>query len=97
MIRYFYFFVSAILLFMSFTDPKTRWLVSGADVYGSLFVFCAVLYIPLMACVFYYFVKTVVVVFKSKRLQGGFHSLVATAVGVVTLYSFNHWVFNEIY
>jgi hypothetical protein len=96
-ISYFYFIVSAILLLMSFTDPKTEWSVNGADVYGSLFVFCAVLYIPLMACAFYYFVKAVVVVFRSKHLQGGFHPLVVTAVGVVALYSFNHWVFSEIY
>lgn len=97
MIGYLYFFVAAILLLMSFTDPKTEWTVNGADVYGSLFVFCTVLYIPLMGCAFYYFVKSVVVVFRSKRLQGGFHPLVITAVGVVALYSFNHWVFSEIY
>lgn len=96
MISYSYFFVTAILLLMSFTDPKSEWSVNGVDVYDSLFVFCTVLYIPMMAFAFYYFVKVVVVVFRSKRLQGGLHSLVVTAVGVVALYSFNHWVFSEI-
>lgn len=105
MFRYFYFLVSALLLLMSFTDPKTKWSVKGGlfgadisvDIYGGLFVFCTVLYIPMMVFAFYYFVKALVAFFKSKSLQGGFSSLATAVVGVVALYSFNHWVFSEIY
>lgn len=97
MVSCFYFSMSAFFLLMSLTDPKTKWSVSGIDVYSSLFVFCAALYIPMMAFVFYYFAKAVAVIFRGQRLQDGFHPLVAAAVGVVALYSFNKWVFSELF
>jgi hypothetical protein len=97
MLRYFYFFVAAVLLLMSCTDPKTQWSIDGFDVYRSLFVFCMALYIPMMALSFYYFVKALTRFFKYKNSRDGFLLLASTVVGVVALYSFNHWVFSEIY
>lgn len=97
MFRYLYFFVAAVLLLMSCTDPKTKWSIAGFDVYGSLFVFCMVLYVPMMAFSFYYFVRALMNFFKYKRSHDGFSFLFSSVVGVVALYSFNHWVFSEIY
>ncbi|WP_185753133.1 hypothetical protein [Pseudomonas fluorescens] len=97
MFRYLYSFVAAGLLLMSCTDPKTKWSIAGVDVYGSLFVLCMVLYIPMMAFSFYYFVKALINFFKYKSSRDGFSFLAFSVVGVVALYSFNHWVFSEIY
>lgn len=97
MFRYLYFFVAAVLLLMSCTDPKTKWSMAGIDVYGSLFVLCMIIYIPMMAFSFYYFVKALISFFRYKRSREGFLFLASSVVGVVALYSFNHWVFSEIY
>ncbi|MGF6126338.1 hypothetical protein QF019_001546 [Pseudomonas frederiksbergensis] len=97
MFRYLYFFVVAVLLLMSCTDPKTKWSIVGFDVYGSLFVFCMVLYIPMMVLSFYYFIKALTNFFKYKKSRDGLLFLASSVVGVVALYSFNHWVFSEIY
>lgn len=97
MINYFYFLTSAVFLLMSCTDPKTKWSIAGVDVYGGLFVFCMFFYIPMIAFSFYYFVRALMNFFKYKRSHDGFSFLVSSVVGVVALYSFNHWVFSEIY
>lgn len=100
-----YFLMSAILLLLSLTDPKSKWTVDFGffgssktiDMYGYLFVFCMVLYAPMMVFAFYYLVKAVVAFVKSKSFQGGISPLVTSVVGVVALYSFNHWMFSEIF
>lgn len=100
-----YFLVSALLLLLSFTDPKSKWLVSFeflgftglVDVYRGLFVFCMALYIPMMAFVFCFFVRAIAGFVKSKNFQGGIYFIVASAVGVIALYRFDHWVFSEIF
>ncbi|WP_150657706.1 hypothetical protein [Pseudomonas fluorescens] len=97
MINYFYFLTSAVFLLMSCTDPKTQRSIAGVDVYGSLFVFCMVLYIPMMVFSFYYFVKALTRFFKYKNSRDGVLFLASSVVGVVALYSFDHWVFSEIY
>lgn len=97
MINYFYFLTSAVFLLISCTDPKTKWSIAGVDVYGSLFVFCMVLYIPMMAFSFYYFVRALTRLWKCKSSRDGFLFLASSVVGVIALYSFNHWVFSEIY
>ncbi|MCP1521302.1 hypothetical protein J2Y74_005612 [Pseudomonas migulae] len=97
MFRYLYFFVASVLLLMSFTNPKTKWSMVGVDVYGSLFVFCMIFYIPMMVFSFYYFLKSLMNFFKYKSTRDGLSFLAFSVVGVVALYSFNHWVFSEIY
>lgn len=101
----FYFLMSAILLLLSFTDPKSKWTVGFSffgssktiDMYGYLFVFCAALYVPMMVFALYYLVKAIVVFVRSKSFQRGMSPLFTSVVGVVALYSFNHWVFSEIF
>jgi len=100
-----YFFVCAAFLLMTFTDPKAQWLVNGSlfgmdgevDVHVGLFVFCTVLFIPLMVITFCYFAKSIVMSAQSKRLQRGISPLLASIFGMAALYQFNQWVSREVF
>ncbi|MCP1442623.1 hypothetical protein J3D54_001755 [Pseudomonas sp. GGS8] len=100
-----YFLVSALFLLLSFTDPKSKWSVNVEffgcsetfDVYGGLFIFCMVLYIPMMVFAFCYLVRAIVAFVKTKNFQGGISFLATSIVGVIAIYCFDHWVFSEIF
>lgn len=97
MLRLIYSLLSVLLLLMSLTDPKSKWPIGGVDLYGYFFVFCVVLYVPLMVATFVLFVRSLVVLFRAKSLRAGFFSMAAASMGAIALYSFNYWVFSEIY
>lgn len=100
-----YFFVCAAFWLITFTDPKSQWPINGgflgldaqADVHAGLFLFCIVLFAPLMVVAFCYFAKSIVMSAKSKSLCVGIPSLMTSMFGVAALYRFNQWVLREIF
>lgn len=97
MFRIFYFLISALLLLMSFTEPQSKWSVGGVELYGYFFVFCIVVYVPLMAAALLFFARSLVVIVKTRKLRNGVMPLVSAFAGAIALYEFNYWVFNVIY
>ncbi|WP_085579050.1 MULTISPECIES: hypothetical protein [unclassified Pseudomonas] len=97
MFRLLYLLISTVMLLMPFTDPKSKWLVGGVELYGYFFIFCIIVYIPLMVAAFVFFVKSLLMFVRKKELRKGSLSLAAAVIGAVALYGFNYWVFNDIY
>ncbi|MBI6853267.1 hypothetical protein YA0002_10855 [Pseudomonas cichorii] len=101
----FYYSLLAIFVLLSFTDPKSEWLISfgylglseSVDIYKELFILCMALYIPIMLFVFFLLCKACVIFARSKSFQEGFSLSIAPIAGVVALYRFDKWVFSEIF
>jgi hypothetical protein len=104
-IRYFYLIVSALLLLMSFTHPRTQqpnnlsWgeFSLPSDWYEWLFLFCTLSFIPMMGVALYYFLKGVTLSLKQKSLRAGYSALLVSIAVSIALYSFNKWVFRELF
>lgn len=104
MIRYFYLGVSALLLLMSFTHPRSQSSVVDlnslsvpVNFYELLFLFCIVIFIPMMAVAFYYFLSALSLYVRQRSLRAGSSVLLLSIVISTALYSFNHWVFSELF
>lgn len=104
MLRYYSLAVSALLLLVSFTHPRAQqpslslgWLTFPTSWYESLFLFCVVIFIPMMGVAFYYFVKGISVSLKQRSLRAGLASLLVAIVASIALYNFNKWVFSELF
>lgn len=105
MLRYFYLAVSALLLLMSFTHPRTQQPTNlnwgefnfPTDWYEWLFLLCIVFFIPMMGVAFYYFLKGVSLSLKQRSLRAGSSALLVSIAISIALYSFNKWVFNELF
>ncbi|QQZ42020.1 hypothetical protein IF690_00310 [Pseudomonas sp. SK3(2021)] len=105
MFRYFYLAVSALLLLMSFTHPRTQppsdfsWagFTFPTDWYEWLFLFCTVAFIPMMGVAFYYFLKGISLSLKQRSLRAGASALLVSIAASIALYSFNKWVFSELF
>ncbi|NSX07876.1 hypothetical protein HTX81_04680 [Pseudomonas lini] len=104
MFRYFYLAVSALLLLMSFTHPRTQQpglslggLSFPTDWYESLFLFCVAIFIPMMGVAVFYFVKGISVSLKQRSLRAGLAALLVSIAASIALYSFNKWVFSELF
>lgn len=104
MIRYFYLGVAALLLLMSFTQPRSQqaslsWgrLFLPDSMYEFLFLFCIVIFIPMMGVAFYYFFKGFTVFLAQRSLRSGLPVLLVAVAVTISLYSFNAWVFREIF
>ncbi|MBM0284597.1 hypothetical protein [Pseudomonas chlororaphis] len=105
MFLYLYLAVSALLLLMSFTHPRAQqssnlsWagLSFPRDWYEFLFLVCTVLFIPMMGVAFYCFLKGISLSLKQRSLRVGASALLVSIVASIALYSFNKWVFSELF
>lgn len=104
MIRYVYLCFSALLLLMSVTHPHTQSSIVDLEslsflpgLYESLFLFCIVIFMPMMVVAFYYFVSALSILLLRRSLRAGTPVLLLSIVVSTALYSFNHWVFSELF
>ncbi len=51
----------------------------------------------MLVVAFYYFVRAVTIFFRQRNLQVGLPVLLMFIVISAALYSFNHWVFSELF
>ena len=91
-----YLLVSTMLLLMSLTDPRSECL-AGVELYSYIFVFCVLVYIPLMVAVFVFLARSLIVFFWWHNFWGGGVSLATAVIGGAALYCFDWWVFNYIF
>ncbi|MCR8977621.1 hypothetical protein M0746_026200 [Pseudomonas sp. P7] len=96
--------MSALFLLMSFTHPRKapdvvdlNSLPAPVSFYEWVFLFCIVSFIPMLVVAFYYFVRAVTIFFRQRNLQVGLPVLLMFIVISAALYSFNHWVFSELF
>lgn len=104
MIRYFYLGLSALLLVMSVTQPRSQFSIVDlkllsflVGLHEALFIVCAVIFVPMIAVAFYYFVSAVIVLLRQRSLRLGLPGLLLSIVISIALYSFNQWVFTELF
>ncbi len=95
MFRYLFLAVSAIFLLISFTHPRGEH--PSNIVYEWLFLFCMISFIPMMVVALYYFLKSIGLLLTQKKLRAGFFDFLVFAAVSTALYSFNKWVFHELF
>jgi hypothetical protein len=103
-IRYFYLGSSGLLLLMSVTHPRTQSSIVDVEslaflvgLYDSVFLFCVVIFIPMVVVAFYYFVSALNIFWRQRSLRVGTPILLLFIVISTALYSFNYWVISELF
>lgn len=105
MIRYPVLLLSLLMLGLSFSSPKSHWLIDitvfdytiQGDVYNWLFIACLISFIPvLLANVSLFFLDASRLI-KTKRPIHAVNLIFFSFIPFIALYRFNSWVMNEIF
>lgn len=104
MFRFFYIFVSALMLAITFSHPRDaenaelNWnkLYLPDTGYEYLFFFCLIASVPMTGVAFYYFLKSFNAAMLQRRFQAGAKEFMVFIIIAIAVYSFDKWVFSEL-
>lgn len=104
MFRYPALALSLLMIGMSFSSPKSQWLIDTkilnyaiqGNIYSWLFITCSFASLPLAIANFYIFIFDLTRFIEAPHIRSWINIIAFSLVPFIALYRFNYWVFKEI-